>query len=196
MKIDIKLLQASTDPRFADVARIIAKGVPPKWLVIGLEQFSEFIASERTTSDESKRFQSIVEQMHDAAGKLITWLPGYSHAPIMECPDDVAIALNVSPRIKEDLARVIQFRRDGRRPNIQRQFCAGVVVEAWRLVREKFQPRSLKLYTACDEYWQICNGEVRGNLNYWREDVESAANKNNEAIREILVALRDRESGC
>jgi hypothetical protein len=195
MKTIIRLLQTSTDPRFADVARIIAKGVPPKWLAIGLEQFSGFIASERSTSDESKRFQSIIEQMHDAAGKLITWLPSYSHRPIMECPNDVGIALDVLPRIKEDLARVMQTQRGGGpRPNIQRRFCAPVVVEAWRLVRPKLQPRSLKLYTACAEYWRICSGEDRP-LNKWREDVELAANKNHEWIREVLVALRDRESG-
>jgi hypothetical protein len=197
MKLRIKVSQAPPDPRFVSVARIIAKGkAAPKWLAIGLQSFSEIIASERSTLDEQHRGENAIEQMHDAADKLIKWLPFFSHLPGIECPDDVAVTLDVLLRIKKMLAYTMQTQRGGGgpRPNIQRQFCAAVVVEAWRLVRPKFQPRSLNLYDACAEYWQTCSGEDRA-LNKWREDVELAANKNYEAIRKVLVTLRDRESG-
>jgi hypothetical protein len=39
MKVRVSL-QQSPNSKFVDVARIIAKGSPPKWLVLGLTQFS------------------------------------------------------------------------------------------------------------------------------------------------------------
>jgi hypothetical protein len=131
--------------------------------------------------------------MHDAADTLIYGLQMFQRMPSMEfvSKEDAYIAFDVLPRIKEAL--VLQTHRaPNRPPNIQRQSCAAVVVEAWRLVRPKLQPRSLKLYTACDEYWQVCSGEVRGSANYWREDVERAIAVPQVWIEKFLVELRDR----
>jgi hypothetical protein len=195
MKLRFRISQAPLDPRFTEVARIIARGKPPAWLGVGLQSFSDFIATEGLTLDEHHRLENTVEQMHDAADKLIKWLPIFSYMPMLGCPDDVATALDVLPRIRKGLAYAMLKHRDGPRPNRRRQFCAAVVVEAWRLVRPKFQPRSLQLYNACTEYWQICSGEDRP-LNKWRDDVELATTQNYEAIRKVRVTLKDRESGC
>src|SRR5260370_39266469 len=113
MKLRIRVPQAPPDPRFIGVARIIAKGKPPAWLAIRLESFSDFVASERLTLDEQHQVENAIEQMHDAADKLIKWLPFFSHLPGIECPDDVAVALDVLLRIKKMLADTIQTQRRG-----------------------------------------------------------------------------------
>lgn len=128
--------------------------------------------------------------MHDAADLLIKWLPLFEHMPMARCPDHVAIALDVLPRIKRDLARAMQKRRGGGgpRPNIQRQTCAAVVVEAWKLIHGKAEPRSDRLYQACNEYWQACGGEDRGDIDAWRRDAERAVGPGQEWIRKVLTA--------
>ena len=48
----------------------------PEWLVLALAEFQDFVGGE-ITSEEARGFAKIIEQMHDAAGKLITWLPAF-----------------------------------------------------------------------------------------------------------------------
>ena len=60
----------------AVVAHTIAKDDPPEWLVLALAEFQDFVGGE-ITSEEARGFAKIIEQMHDAAGKLITWLPAF-----------------------------------------------------------------------------------------------------------------------
>jgi hypothetical protein len=186
MKHSIELLGSCSDPRFADVARIIANDVPPAWLAAGLEQFSGFVS---TTPEDWRRWKNLFEKLTYSTDLLIKWLPLFEHLPIGDCPDDVAIALDVLPRIKKALALRPTPRAGGPRPNIQRQFSAAVVVEGWRLVRKKFQPRSTELYTACAEYWRVCSGEDRP-LEKWREDVEHATRQDYRGVRDILAALK------
>jgi len=72
------------NPVFVDVAHRIAKGEPPLWLLIGLNHFSRSIGTD--ASDVRERLKNIVEQMHDAAGVLLKWLPIYRKrcfAPIL-----------------------------------------------------------------------------------------------------------------
>jgi hypothetical protein len=195
MKTRIRLRQTSSDPRFADVARIIAKGAPPAWLGIGLEQFSGFVGSKRSTSDEYQRGKKTIELMHDAADRLIKTLgPIFSALPGgAECPEDVRIALDVLPRIKRALLLAMHTMQErqggGPKPNAQRQFCAAVVVEAWRLVHGKPEPRSILLQKACNEYWLACGGKDRGSdIENWRRDAERFDNV--EWIRKVLTALK------
>jgi hypothetical protein len=58
------------------VASTIAKGDPPEWLVLALANFQDFVGGE-VTSEEARGFAQITAQMHDAADKLITWLPAF-----------------------------------------------------------------------------------------------------------------------
>jgi hypothetical protein len=178
---------------FASVAAIIAKGAPPEWLASGLEHFSGFVGAAQTTSDERKRFEKILGEMHDAADLLIKWLPAFKALPVG--PDDVAIALDVLPRIKDRLARAAlrASRKGGKDPNVHRQVCAAVVVEAWRHIHGKPEPHSPRLWEACNEYWRACGGEYRGaDVDTWRRDAEHAAIGNHVWIRKILSALAVR----
>jgi len=121
----------------AVVAHTIAKGDPPEWLVLALANFQDLVGGE-ITSEEDRRYGQITEQIHDATGKLITWLPAFMHMPsVIKPPDEVHIALEVLPKIKAYLARAMNQppRKGGPRPNIERQVCAAIVVEAWTLIR-------------------------------------------------------------
>jgi hypothetical protein len=59
-------------------------------------------------------------------GHLIEWLPALQHMPLVESPTDVAIALDVLPRIREALAGVVirTVQRSCSRPG--HSFMAGL----------------------------------------------------------------------
>ena len=178
--------KASVVPMVA-VASTIAKGDPPEWLVLALANFQDFVGGE-ITSEEDRRYAQITEQMHDAAGKLITWLPAFMHMPsVIKAPDEVHTALEVLPKIKAYLARAMNQppRKGGPRPNVERQVCAAIAVEAWTLIHGKAQPRSDWLYRACNEYWQACGHEYRSEG--WRRDVEDAINNPQKWVRDVLI---------
>jgi hypothetical protein len=105
-KMRVKL--SPIDPKFSTVAAIIAKSdQPPEWLAIGLQHFSLSIAEE-VTPEERKRFEAIIANMRDRIDYLIKWLPIYNNLPAgLQCPRDVAVALDVLPRISADLASVM-----------------------------------------------------------------------------------------
>src|SRR5215813_7910291 len=89
-----------------------------------------------TTSEEHQRFAQIIAQMHDAADKLITWLPAFLAMPsVVKPPDEVHAALEVLSKVKAYLARAMSQppRKGGPKPNVERQVCAAIVVEAWTL---------------------------------------------------------------
>ena len=179
-------------PVFVEVGRRIAKGEPPLWLLIGLTHFSGSIGSD--ASDLRERFKNIVEQMHDAAGVLLKWLPIYQQPGYgLQCPDDVTVVLDALPRIKKDLER-LNRQGLGRPPNVRREICAAVVVEAWRLIRGKAEPRSGETEQACKDYWQTCGGGPTGKIDdreNWRRTIKDALTTDHQWIRKILLAVQN-----
>src|SRR5215472_3213485 len=129
-------LQQDPDPKIDGVARTIAQGDPPKWLVVGLTQFSPGIGSNDATDID---IHTIIERMQDATHVLMTWLPLYMHFPFgLPCPDEVALALYILPQIRKDLDRVAKtIKSKGRRPDAARVVCAAVVARAWKIVHGK-----------------------------------------------------------
>jgi hypothetical protein len=177
------------DGRFDGVARLIAKGDPPTWLVAGLEHFSQWIGVEISAEDR-RSFERTVEQMQASITYLMRWLPIYVHAGYGEkCPDDIALALYVLPKVKAHLD-LLPDDRVGRRPNVQREICAALVIESWRLIRDKVRPRSDELMRACRDYWIACGGKGRGredDLDNWQRDVERAIETDHKWIRDFLT---------
>src|SRR5215467_2000941 len=101
MKIRVSL---QSNGRFDGVARTIADDDPPKWLVIGLQHFSQGFG---VVMSDCQAFDDKIGRMQWAIHLLTTWLPMWAHAGYGEkCPDDIALALYVLPRIKEELDRV------------------------------------------------------------------------------------------
>ena len=173
--------------RFDSVAHIIANP-PPKWLAEKLAQFSPFIATE-ITSDEADELDKKIVEMHDAAVTLIKYLPGINVGGSllgMLASRDVTTALEVLPRIRKGLARLTKPRGTGRRHDVPREFCAAVIVEAWKLLHDgSVEPQSSKVLEACAVYWEACGHEERDAKNWWR-DTERAVNDPNEVVRRLL----------
>ena len=188
MEIEIPL-QRHPDPKFAGVARSIAQGDLPEWLLVGLTQFSPGIGDDTSDVD----IKPVVEQMQAATDTLIKYLPIFGDLGFGQpCPDEVAIALHVLPRIKEDLDRLAK-RRMGRPPDAQRDMCAAVVAMAWKLLHGKIEPQSLRLEEACGEYWRACGGKQIGEWDLaenWRRHIERAADADYSWVEDFLVAVQ------
>ena len=72
------------------------------------------------------------------------------------------------------------------------EFCAAVVLEAWKHLHGKAQVRSEKLYAGCQAYWQACGGQARGrgdDLQNWQRTVEAASEYENPLVTNVLAAL-------
>jgi hypothetical protein len=170
---------------FIGVGRRIAKGDPPPWLLIGLDQLSTGIA------DKGEDMAGIIERMDDAAEVLLKFLPAFERLPAgLQCPSDVALVLYGLPKIRKDLARLRQSKQ-GRRPVVGREICAAVIVEAWKIIHGKAEPRSLQLQQACDDYWRACGGAPIGDVENWRRSVERALATDHSWVRSILLAVQN-----
>lgn len=191
MKHRVKLT-AKPNPKFAEAAAAIADGSSPEWLLCGLEHFSSFVGGEPISTDEAKHYRGKITRMHDAADLLIRQLPLFQHLPpsLLECPDDVAVALDVLPRIREALA-IVALSPRRKRPNVPHKFCAAVVFEAWTLIHGRPEPIPDQLRLACQEYWGACGGGD-GGIENWRRHVEEAAATDNALIRKVLSAYASR----
>jgi len=97
------------------------------------------------------------------------------------------------PLVKKDLDRLAK-KRIGRRPEVQREICAAVAVEAWKLLHGKAKPRSDEFLEACRDYWRACGGKQIGEwdlLENWRRPVERALATNHLWIKDVLLAVQN-----
>ena len=190
MKMRIPL-QRDADPKFNGVAATIAQGDPPKWLAVGLTQFSPGIGSD---DDIDIDISTIIERMQGATDTLITWLPIFGTCTFgLACPDEVLLVLGALPEVKKELDRLAKANKgSGRRPDAKRDVCAAVVATAWKLLHGKVEPQSLKLQQACTEYWQACGGKQIGGSDLeenWRRRIERTAD--HSWIEDVLVAVQN-----
>jgi hypothetical protein len=202
MRADAKptLEDVGVNPAFVAAAKTIfnkdefGKILPPDWLVDGLDHFSGFVGGDAASSIEKKETKKKLLRMQEAVRYLMKTLPLFANLPLgIRCPDDVAVALVVLPKIETllEYATTAPTRKGGQNPNIPRKFCAAVVVEAWRIVHGKPEPESPKLWTACNEYWQACGRSYRGgDVDTWREDCRDAANNPIGLISDVLSLLK------
>jgi hypothetical protein len=166
------MLTIAAEGDYERVAHSIADPVP-EWLPLALAHFGQWIGGD--TSDV--RLFDILEQLQRATDVLERCLPIFTHMAFnVQCPEAVKMVLSGLPGLKAELERLNQ-RRIGRKPDAQRQMCAAVIIEAWRLVHGKVERRSEKLYRACGEYWWVCGGNEIGatdDLENWRWTVDQA----------------------
>jgi hypothetical protein len=174
------------------VAQNSDRSRPSRTAQIGLKPSSSRTTSQgigTDTSDVKDNFDIIVGRMQDAAHVLMTWLPIYQHAGYhLSCPKEVTVVLGVLPEIKKDLDRLAK-KQIGRPPNVRREICAAVVVEAWKLIHGRPNARTERLYEACRDYWWTCGGKERGKWDdpqNWRRTVETALKNNHLWIEEIV----------
>jgi hypothetical protein len=188
MKMGVPL-QRNANPKFAGVARRIAQGDPPEWLLVALTHFSPGIGDD---DEPNIDIRTVIEQMQGATDTLIKRLPIFRSPGFgLPCPEEVAIALHVLPRIKEDLDKLAK-KRMGRPPDAQRETCAAVVAMAWKLLYGKIEPQSLKLQQACGEYWQACGGKQIGGSDLaenWRRPIERVLADGYPWIEDFMSAI-------
>jgi hypothetical protein len=176
-----------------EVAKVIAKGSPPEWLPRYLEYFSDGIEPIK----DHRFINSVVGDLSSATDTLLRWLPAWRRLPygINRSPvylDDLLAAL---PRLKGDLERLGR-KSPGRKPDIGREVCAAVIIEAFRALHGKVEPRSEKLYEACRMYWDACGGKPIGEINdidNWRWPVEHALAQDYSWFRDVIEWYRTGE---
>jgi hypothetical protein len=173
-----------TGAQLLEVASIIAKGEPPDWLVEGLEHFKPFIQTEPPDRELRGFSRKRIHEMNRACDVLLRWLPTFDATVFGEKPE-VETILKALPSIKIDLQRLSKPRK-GNRPNVQREVCAAVILEAWALIHGKSQHRSTEFEQACSGYWHACGG---GGSENWREIIERALRNDHIWVRKILSAL-------
>ena len=166
------MLSIAAEGDFEGVARSIADPAP-EWLPIALAHFGQWIGGD--TSDV--RLFDILDQLQRATKILERCLPAFTHMAFnVKCPEAVKMVLSGLPGLKAELER-INHRRIGRKPNAQRQMCAAVIFEAWRIIHGKVEHRSDKLYKACNDYWRVCGGAEIGaesHIENWRWTINQA----------------------
>jgi hypothetical protein len=181
------------NPKFNGVARSIAKGNPPKWLLVGLTHFSGGIGDEISKKDR-RSIDAIIERMQGAVHTLMTWLPGWAKIDYgYECPEYVALMLYALPLMKKDLEGHAK-KRKGRRPNVQQEVCAAVVIEAWKLLHGPHRGRSDEFLEACSDYWRACGGKQIGGWDdpdNWKRPVKRALAVDHSWISQILLAVQN-----
>jgi hypothetical protein len=188
-------LPPEPDHKFDGVARSIAKGTPPEWLVVGLTQFSGGIGKDTSDID----IHPIIEQMQYASHVLITWLPIFNGFAMsgFPYPEEVAVALQVLPKIKKHLDRVAPLKnRKGRPLDAQRIHCAAVVARAWKIIHGRAS-KSRQVQEACDEYWRACGGKPIGGRSgwdepeNWRRPIDRALTADHALIEKLLLAVQN-----
>lgn len=191
MKMRVSLLR-EPDHKFDGIARSIAQGDPPKWLVAGLTHFSNGIGSDDTSDID---FNTIIERMQRATDTLITWLPIFGSGTFgLPCPDEVLLVLGALPEIKKDLNRLAKAnKRKGRKLDAQRDVCAAVVARTWKIIHGKAS-KSRHVQEACTEYWRTCGGKQIGGWDEpenWRRPIDRALAANFSWIEDVLLAVRN-----
>ena len=161
--LQLHVLEASTDRDFDSA------------LPWALAHYAVWIDGD-DASDFGPEVKKRIEQMQEAVRVLENSLPIWQHLPFdVECPPAVKTMLEALPGLKEELGRLGRLgRRLGRQPDLQREVCATVIVEAWRLIHGKVEARSERLYEACNQYWTECVGAPLGDIENWRRTVERA----------------------
>jgi hypothetical protein len=164
------MLKKSPDS-FDAIARIIAHGPPPDWLMPALEHFRALVADKPLSNKEWQRAWKHSERMRWAADVLIKDLQRMFKD--VSSPD-VATAIKVLTKTKafyQERPRT----GGGHNPHGPRLVCAAVVVEAWKLVRGNVEPRNKEVLSACADYWAACGQGERDAENWWRDTNHAVA---------------------
>jgi hypothetical protein len=187
MKMKIDLLP-NPNPQFREVAKIIADGPAPEWLVTSLEHFSDLVGGTKHTADDHAMLRARLEEMQRAVDVLLTWLPAFAALGLgLRCPDDVRVVLEALPRIKLDLD-LLGRQRTGSIPNVPHVVCAQVVLEASKLIHGKASAGSVSLQRACMGYWRACGHREHDVPENWRRHLGQGS----ELIRSLLVAVQNQ----
>jgi hypothetical protein len=144
-----------------EVAKLIADPVPDG-LVDYLDHFRDLVGA---TRPEDR--QVIFDRMLWSCDHLIHHLPFFEHLPAgLQCPEDVAIALHVLPRVRRLLAPMVKPKATNRPTNVFKLTAAEVIVVACRHLHPRITRD--RQHEVCQSYWEACGGEVGDADDWWR----------------------------
>jgi len=178
-------------PDFEGVARRVAKGPAPEWLVGALEQCSLWTGKDKS----DPRLKHTVAEMVKAIDLLVRFLPAFE-VGLKGTDPELPKLLAMLSREKKNLQRALRPER-GRRPDMQRAICAAVIIEAWKLVHGNAPYRSDAFEQACADYWQACGGKPSGDdvLEGWRRAIERAKLLDNQWISGVFQFYERGQNG-
>jgi hypothetical protein len=176
-------LRAEPNP-FTAVAALILNP-PPAALIDYLEHFRDLIGASKPGDH-----QSISDKMIWSIDHLIRWLPAFQHLPAgMGCPKDIAIALEVLPRVRKYLEPMLAPKARNRPTNVPKKAVAEIIVTACR----HYHPEIARgrLYEVCETYWQACGG-APGDLDHWWRLVTPALKAKHPFFEMVLTTHGSR----
>src|SRR5262249_190387 len=101
--------------------------------------------------------------------------------------EHVALMFYALPLLKKDLDGLTK-KGVGRRADVQREVCAAVVLEGWKIIHGKAEPHSNDLRQACSDYWQAC-GASPDDRDNWRRHIERALTVDHSWISGALYRM-------
>jgi hypothetical protein len=180
-------MKIAAEGDFEAVARSVCVD-PPQWLPVALAHYAVWIGD--ATKGLRSEFDKRIRQMQEAVRVLKNSLPMWEHSVFnAECPPAVRMVLDGLPGLKAELTR-LERKGVGRPPDVQREVCAAIVIEAWRIIHGKVEARSEQLYRACNRYWTECGGaplSPTSDIENWRHTVEQALKSDHSWIRDQLA---------
>ena len=150
--------------RFDGVARIIARGEPPEWLVPELAQYSWVVSSTfQITPEMYRQCKKRIKRMQEAVDTVLEGLPIFGHLYSEWDLNEYEPELS---QLKDYFDRLSRMGK-GRRAHLGREFCASLIISWWSRIHGKAARRSDKAYLACEEYWRACGNEPSGDIENW-----------------------------
>jgi hypothetical protein len=171
-------MKDDTKPTLAEVARMLAEGDPPEWLIQTLEEFKLLI---KWAEDDD----TVERNLLRCAKYLELYLPMYEDLERFgfETPPCVDTTTQCLADLIPFLTKEVAQSSSG---DPRRRLCAAVCVESYRLLHDdQLKPHSLDLRQACEDLWQACGnpttqtakGAAKGSdvRDNWRRSLEHAA---------------------
>jgi hypothetical protein len=198
---------------FDEVARDIAGGEPPQWLVQALEELARNVAivglseaGDPSRAELRSRFQRVraaaknLERALDAIGDGYLWLTFGDLDSLRTTRGGVRTSIEFCDRTLKRIASGGGRGRARRQAGpTARVICAIIIAEAWTTVHG--QPRgghNERIGEICMQYWLACGGPPIGEAskgggpNNWRRPMEQALSDNSPLRQHVRNELRRR----
>src|SRR5262245_38704964 len=184
---------------FTDIARDIARGEPPEWLVPALEELARHVATAGLSEEgDPKRaeLRSRFGRVQTAAKKMdrtldaiqwgLLWMPFKDIDNLRTTRGALQTAIEVCDRALKripDRGRRTRARRQA--GPTARVICAIIIAEAWTTVHGQLRGgHNERIGEICMKYWLACGGPPIGRAskgggpNNWRRPMEQALSDN------------------
>jgi hypothetical protein len=197
---------------FTDIARDIARGEPPDWLVPALEELARHVATAGLNEERDPKRAELRERfrrVHIVAKKMdrtldairdgLVWIPVKDIDNLRTIRGALRTAIEVCDRaLKRISAGGGRTRARHQAEPTARVICAIIVIEAWATVHGKplRGGHNERIGEICMKYWRTCGGPPIGKgskgegPNNWRRPMEKALSDNSALGEYVRSELR------